>query len=212
MNGYWSKVLRRRLGRRHALKITGASAAGMAFLIACGGDDDTPGTATGGTVTSSTPASSTSSGATGSSASAASSSLLSEPLDAKEQIKPGGVSKWVFLSENATLDIHVGGAPLNVPRCMVYSDLFMQRPGYLEEPTYTEFDGDLAESWEFSPDRLEVVFKIRPGVKWHNKAPVNGRELDTEDIMFSWSRFVEQGRTRTTISNVANPDAPVTSW
>jgi ABC-type transport system substrate-binding protein len=95
---------------------------------------------------------------------------------------------------------------------MVYSDLFMQRPGYLEEPTYTEFDPDIAESWEFSPDRLQVTFKIRQAVKWHDKSPVNGRELDTEDILFSWERFVAQGRTRTTIANPANPDAPVESW
>ena len=213
MSNYWSTVLNRRLSRRRAISTTGATAASAAFLAACGGEDDSGSSSSGSTGTGSTASNGAGSGPTGGGGSGATtSSLLTAPFDAKDQIKPGGVSKWLFTSENATLDIHVGGAPLNVPRCMVYSDLFSQRPGYMEEPSYTEFDGDLAESWEFSPDRLEVVFKLRQGVKWHNKAPVNGRELDSEDVLFSWSRFIEQGRTRTTIANAANPDAPVESW
>ena len=40
--------------------------------------------------------------------------------------------------------------------------------------------GMLAESWEISPDRLTYTFHIRPGVRWHNKAPMNGRELTAQ--------------------------------
>ena len=39
--------------------------------------------------------------------------------------------------------------------------------------------GRLAESWEISPDRLTYTFHIRQGVRWHNKPPMNGRELLT---------------------------------
>jgi peptide/nickel transport system substrate-binding protein len=192
---------------------TAGGAAAAAFLAACGDDDD------GGSSTSGSSGSLGSSGASSgggssgaSSGSSGSTALLAQPVDAKDKIQRGGVSKWVFDAEPPTLDIHVAGAPLNVPRCMVYSDLFMEKPGYLAPQTFTEYDPDLAESWEFAPDRLSVTFKLRSGVKWHNKPPVNGRLLDTDDIKMTWDRFVAQGRTRTTIANAANPNAPVLGW
>ena len=39
-DNYWARVLDKRIGRRRALKVTGASAAAAAFLAACGGDDN----------------------------------------------------------------------------------------------------------------------------------------------------------------------------
>ena len=44
--------------------------------------------------------------------------------------------------------------------------------------------GSVAESWNV-PDDQTLIFKIRKGVYWHNKAPVNGRQLTAEDIVFS---------------------------
>jgi peptide/nickel transport system substrate-binding protein len=49
--------------------------------------------------------------------------------------------------------------------------------------------GLLAESWE-SPDPLTYVFKIRDGVFWHDKAPVNGRQLTAHDVAYSWQRLL----------------------
>ena len=37
--------------------------------------------------------------------------------------------------------------------------------------------GALAASWE-TPDAATYVFNIRQGVHWHDKAPMNGRELN----------------------------------
>ena len=48
--------------------------------------------------------------------------------------------------------------------------------------------GLLAESWE-NPDPLTYVFKIRDGVFWHNKAPVNGRLLTAHDVEFHYDRI-----------------------
>jgi peptide/nickel transport system substrate-binding protein len=53
--------------------------------------------------------------------------------------------------------------------------------------------GMLAESWEMSPDRLTYTFHIRPGVRWHNKAPMNGRELTAHDIVFNFHRILGMG-------------------
>ena len=49
--------------------------------------------------------------------------------------------------------------------------------------------GQLAESWE-NPDPLTYVFKIRDGVFWHDKAPVNGRQLTAHDVAYSFQRLV----------------------
>lgn len=49
------------------------------------------------------------------------------------------------------------------------------------------FTGNLAKSWEVvKPDT--IVFHIRPGVKWQNKQPVNGRELTADDVVWSFNR------------------------
>ncbi len=51
----------------------------------------------------------------------------------------------------------------------------------------------LAESWEVSDDFLTYTFHLRKGVKWHNLPPVNGRELDAEDVKFTWELFAGKG-------------------
>ena len=45
----------------------------------------------------------------------------------------------------------------------------------------------LAESWEM-PDEETVVFHIRKGVHFHDKPPVNGREMTADDVAFSIKR------------------------
>ena len=49
--------------------------------------------------------------------------------------------------------------------------------------------GYLAESWEMV-DPKTYVFKVRKGVHFHNKPPVNGRELTAEDIKWSFDMFI----------------------
>ena len=52
--------------------------------------------------------------------------------------------------------------------------------------------GALAESWE-TPDDKTVILNIRQGVHWHNKAPMNGRELTAKDIEFNFHRVLGLG-------------------
>src|SRR4030042_374239 len=47
--------------------------------------------------------------------------------------------------------------------------------------------GALADSWEI-PYRGKIIFHIREGVRWHNKAPTSGRELTVDDVVFSMKR------------------------
>jgi ABC-type transport system substrate-binding protein len=70
---------------------------------------------------------------------------------------------------------------------------------------------DFAESWEISPDGLQITMKLRANAKWHNKAPVNGRAADSSDVLFSWNRYTTNAPLRGLVSNSANPQAPVLS-
>ncbi|MBI5212197.1 MAG: peptide-binding protein [Nitrospirae bacterium] len=41
--------------------------------------------------------------------------------------------------------------------------------------------GDLAESWDISPDGLKITFRLRKGVKWHD-----GAEFTSDDVIFTY--------------------------
>ena len=47
------------------------------------------------------------------------------------------------------------------------------------------------------------IFKLRKGVRWHNKPPVNGRELTAEDVKYTYDRF---------LTMKGNPNRPFSSW
>ena len=46
---------------------------------------------------------------------------------------------------------------------------------------------ELAESWEWT-DSTTVVWTLRKGVKFHDRPPLNGRELTADDVVFSFLR------------------------
>jgi peptide/nickel transport system substrate-binding protein len=50
----------------------------------------------------------------------------------------------------------------------------------------------LAESWD-TPDPLTIIFNIRQGVHWQNKAPMNGREFTADDVVFNLHRLLGLG-------------------
>ncbi len=47
--------------------------------------------------------------------------------------------------------------------------------------------GSLAESWDI-PDDHTIIFHVRKGVNWQNKAPVNGREFTADDVVWNINR------------------------
>ena len=75
----------------------------------------------------------------------------------------------------------------------VYSKLVRHKVGAEVQPGTFIVEPDLAERWE-ELDDTTYVFYLRQGVKWHNKPPVNGRELVADDVKFTYDRFrTEQG-------------------
>ncbi|MDP2918653.1 MAG: ABC transporter substrate-binding protein [Dehalococcoidia bacterium] len=59
--------------------------------------------------------------------------------------------------------------------------------------------GVIAESWEI-PTKGTIIFRIRKGINWHNKAPVNGRELNAEDVVYSLKRVCTEPRSYIKVS------------
>ena len=55
---------------------------------------------------------------------------------------------------------------------------------------HNHIGGILAESWDISGDQRTFTFNIHKGVNWHDKAPVNGRELTAHDVAFTYNRIV----------------------
>jgi peptide/nickel transport system substrate-binding protein len=70
-----------------------------------------------------------------------------------------------------------------------HSRLLKHKAGPSVVPGTFPVEGDLAESWT-QPNETTYVFKLRRGVKWHNKPPVNGRELTADDVVFSVNHFL----------------------
>jgi peptide/nickel transport system substrate-binding protein len=75
-----------------------------------------------------------------------------------------------------------------VPYTLTHSRLLKHRAGPSIRPGTFPLEGDLAESWT-QPDETTYVFKLRRGVRFHPKPPVNGRELTAEDVVYSMDRF-----------------------
>jgi peptide/nickel transport system substrate-binding protein len=69
-----------------------------------------------------------------------------------------------------------------------HSRLVKHKVGPAVVPGTFAIEGDLAESWS-QPDETTYIFKLRRGVRWHPKPPVNGRELTAEDVVYSVERF-----------------------
>src|SRR5437773_2695095 len=76
----------------------------------------------------------------------------------------------------------------NVLYTFTHSRLLKFKAGPWVSPGSFVLDGDLAESWS-QPNETTYVFKLRKGVRWHAKPPVNGRELTAEDVVYSMERF-----------------------
>ena len=138
------------------------------------------------------------------------SSLVVQSEDTSDKAVRGGTLKSYLTSDTPTLDPSTSSFPLNPIAGHVFGTLLNERPGYLGPPQ-GELYGDLAQSWEESPDRLQITIKIKPNVKWHNKPPVNGRRVDIDDVVFSWKRYTERSPIASLSYNGSNPDAPVLS-
>ena len=70
---------------------------------------------------------------------------------------------------------------------LTHGGLMRVKAGPNVTPGTLPVEPHLAESWE-RPNETTYVFKLRKGVRWHNKPPVNGRELVADDVVYTYQR------------------------
>ena len=70
---------------------------------------------------------------------------------------------------------------------LTHGGLVRLKAGPSVQPGTMPIEPHLAESWE-QPNDTTYIFKLRKGVRWHAKPPVNGRELTADDVVFTFQR------------------------
>ncbi len=173
--GYWGKYWRRRVSRRRVLAGGAAVGAGAAALatVGCGDDDDDTepaATATATAAATQAPAETEEPAATATAA----------PTTAPDAITRGGVFLNQKASQNTSLDPSVTVTD-QMWTALTYNHLL----GYslIEEEAW----GDAATGWE-QPDATTFVFSLENNLKFNPEA-AGGREMTSEDVAFSYSRF-----------------------
>lgn len=124
----------------------------------------------------------------------------------------GGTYRYVLPSDARSLDPHAQSAfNTHIAIGATYSKLVEYRTGPDIPYGATELKGDLAESWETSPDGLTWTFRLRPGVRWHDVAPVGGREFTSDDVLCTMDRIRElpghQASQLDGVTDISAPDA-----
>jgi len=71
---------------------------------------------------------------------------------------------------------------------LAYGQLFKWARAPQDDPGALVPEPYMAQSIE-SPDETTAIVKLRPGIKWHNLDPVNGRDLTPEDVITTWTRI-----------------------
>ena len=75
---------------------------------------------------------------------------------------------------------------------LAYSRLLRLRTGpQLDQPSLL-LECDLCQSWQLNDD-FSYQFQLRPDVRWQNIAPVNGRPLVADDLVYSYQRLQTPG-------------------
>jgi|GEM_PF-1465057 len=187
---YWGRFGSTRTRRRQFLRGAGLGAVGLAGAALIGCSDDEGG-ADGGNGGSGSP---TSSGSNGGSAAASGAPSLPRapgfpgedfgqvPVNDKPRVMGGdlvvGYGERVF--GGRAMDPDVSG--FCSPTEYANEGLAAARPGWDESLSF-----DVLESFEWVDD-TELVLKIRPGIKTHNRPPTDGRILTAEDLAFTINR------------------------
>jgi peptide/nickel transport system substrate-binding protein len=130
---------------------------------------------------------------------------LSAPVHAQAP-RRGGVFR-VPVPDAPALDPHQNpGFVTQVYASMVYGHL-VRFPSGPEAQGATDHRvlPDVAEKWEF-PTPTTVIFRLRKGVRFHRKPPVDGREVTADDVKFSLDRFRAKSSLRDRLEAVQSID------
>ena len=136
-------------------------------------------------------------------AAAADKKYVTDPSTGKVVVAPeygGTITAWAGAGwTQAPSDPYFGSWPhvilsgvnekLGIPNWAIDRDVWDLTAAYYP---LSVMKGRLAESWE-TPDDTTIIFNIRQGVNWHDKAPMNGREFDAYDVEWNYHRMLGLG-------------------
>jgi peptide/nickel transport system substrate-binding protein len=114
------------------------------------------------------------------------------PLGAAEAPRRGGVFRLRGEEATTGFDPHLAPNHHRVATNLsfTHSRLVKVKAGPAVTPGTLPLEPDLAESWS-QPNERTYVFRLRKGVRWHPKPPVNGRELTADDVKYTYDRFLQ---------------------
>ena len=130
------------------------------------------------------------------------------PADAQTP-KRGGIFKVRHHVPPVHFDPHQTVAfPTMMALSYCMSRLVKIKAGPSVVPGTQPIEPDLAESWTQTNDTT-YVFKLRKGVRWHPKPPVNGRELTADDVKYTYERFltIKGNGNRSVLDSIDKVDA-----
>jgi peptide/nickel transport system substrate-binding protein len=181
---YWDRFWRNRASRRRFLATgttMGVGAAGLA-LVGCGNDDDDDDTP------APTPTTAPSNGDPTPTPDPGDDDDMAARYGGTVRYPLEGVSSGdpptLFPFENLTyLAQH--------PATLHYSRLLTEIAGPGISPSdYTALEGDVAEGLPEQTDEVTYIFKMRPNVHFHDKAPMNGRQATAQDFQETYEAFL----------------------
>ena len=132
-----------------------------------------------------------------------------ERIPGEGEPQRGGTLVHLLPADVQSLDPHTSASSTTQSLVgMCYSRLLAFKTGPDVEYGEQVLEGDLAESWEESPDGLTYTFTLRDDVRWHDIAPVNGRPLRAQDVVASMNRIKAEGVQRYMLEAVERVEAP----
>lgn len=138
-------------------------------------------------------------------------SMLWNREDTSAKVVKGGMGQIYWTLDFQNLDpLSSPSYTANTAGCWYYPRLLSFKPGHKAAAT-GEVEGYLANTWE-QPDTQTVVMHIRPNALWEPRAPLNGRAITADDVVFSWNKFAAKGASRLDLVNLpTNPNGPISS-
>ncbi len=117
--------------------------------------------------------------------------LATAPPTPAQTPKRGGVIR-IAEREAPSLDPHLSISFLTHSYVSLSYSQLVRFPNGPEQKSPTDFSilPDLAEKWTVSRDGKVYTFSLRKGVRFHQKPPVNGREVVADDVKYSLERFM----------------------
>lgn len=119
-------------------------------------------------------------------------------------VKRGGTFRLATTVPALSIDPHTEVTMGLAFICFLYGYLLHEVQHQDGAPTLVY---DHAQSLE-RPDELTYIFNMRPGVRFQNVPPANGREISSEDVLYSFERIASGDSTTFWTSGIAAMSTP----